>query len=193
MAQEGWITETPDSLASIILDFEELSFKQINSKKLLKNEDIPNVLTYEEKGDIKIAYYTTDRNKWNAVTIPFTMQPTDFRLINIDQLGSSELVVKGRISEYGTGGGIEYLFMTVLSLGKVPKQIFKIIYGYEDEYFGNKKNGGSCSYLHTFIRKVVVTNQGISISPIPTRAEGIITLIPSGFYRLRNEKFVKRN
>ena len=106
-AQNEWKEETPDSLASVILEFETLSLKQISSKKPLKNAGVQNVVTYQDEDGTKIAYYTTDRNKWTAVTVPFTTTSIDFKLINIDQVGPSELVVKGRISKYGTGGGTE--------------------------------------------------------------------------------------
>src|SRR5690348_2379669 len=77
-----------DSLEAIKLEYETLDYATIKAHNPLVNVHFHNVVSYSDKpGTIKLAYYTTDKNTWTSVTLPFSERTNDFNLVNLDGKG----------------------------------------------------------------------------------------------------------
>jgi hypothetical protein len=187
-AQDRSAELEPDSLAVIELEFETLTAADIKSKSPVVNTNLHNVVTYQTEDGSILSYYIADKNKWISVVLPFGLNISDVKFINLDKKGSPELIIKGGLYEYGTGGGMQELVMIILTINNIPKQIFKVSYGYVDESFGDKSKDGEGGYYRVYERKISVTEHGVIILPNIKRMPSFVRLtkIPSGTYAMKN-------
>ena len=186
-----------DSLEALKMEYETLDFAAIKAHNPLINVHFRNVVTYQDKaGKIRLAYYTTDKNKWISVSMPFSERTNDFNLVNIDGKGQPELIVRGEYRKYGSGGGTGEKQMLILNIDGDPVQIFNVFYGCWEESFGDRENNGAGGYYNKYERAIAVSEKGILISPLEKRKypeSGCdLTEIPAGNYVYENGQIKKK-
>lgn len=188
--------ETPDSLSAIKLDFEILDSNAINRKQPLRNILFPNIVTYHSEDGVKLAYYTTDNNKWTSFFLPFSDLTNDFDLVNLDRSGQPELIVIGEDKNYGSGGGTGVTGIVILNVDSIPIQIFKVYYSCFEESFGDRQNYGEGNYFKKYERYLRIKANGIIILPLEKDkypfSECNLTEIPPGIYVMDNGKIIKK-
>jgi hypothetical protein len=185
------------SLSIVKLEYEILDSAAIKTTNPLINIHFPNIVSYYSQDGIKLAYYTTDKNRWTSFLLPFSEQTNDFDLVNLDKKGQSELIVKGDIITYGSGGGTGIKGMLIINIDSVPTQIFKIYYSCWEESFGDKNNNGAGAYTNSYTRQIKITETTIIISPLdkkkyPAETDCSLTNIPSGPYVLVSGRIRKK-
>ena len=193
----------PDSLTVIKLEYEILDSATITMfGGPLRNIHFPNIVSYEimsyESGrEIKLAYYTVDKNKWTAVSLPFNRTTNNFNLVNLDNKGQPELIVKGVVEQYGSGGGTGIRGMVILNIDSIPTQIFKIHYGCWIESFGDRHNNGEGRFFKEHEREIKITDNSIIIGSLDKKQypfyECRLTEIPSGTYIMEAGQIRKKN
>ncbi|MDR0800941.1 hypothetical protein [Fluviicola sp.] len=177
--------DMPDSLAVVKLEYETLDSAAITALLPLTNIHFPNIVCYPSEDGIKIAYYTVDRNKWTAFLLPFSQWTNDFNLVNLDQKGQPELVVKGVIADYGSHGGSGLELMFIINIDSIPTQIFKVSYGCWEEMFGDINTNG---WIKGYDRKIRITDNSIIIGSLDKKYQPFhwcgLTEIPGGTYMM---------
>lgn len=188
---------SPDSLATVTLDFETLDSNAINSKQQLINIHYRNIVSYYSEDGIKMAYYTTDKNKWTAFLLPFSERTNNFDTNNLDKKRNYEIIVRGEILNYGSGGGTGEKWITIYNIDSIPTQILKLNYGCYEESFGDKNNNGEGAFYNGYTRKIKFYNETIIISPIDKKkylkyTDCVMTNIPSGTYIMDRGRIKKK-
>jgi hypothetical protein len=187
----------PDSLSIVKLEFEILDSAAIKMTNPLVNIHFPNIISYHSQEGIKLAYYTTDKNRWTSFLLPFSEQTNDFDLVNLDKKGHSELIVKGDVLTYGSGGGTGIKGMLIINIDSIPTQIFKIYYSCWEESFGDKNNNGAGAYINSYTRQIKITETTIIIAPLdkkkyPAETDCSLTNIPNGIYIMDSGRIRKK-
>ncbi|MFK7907451.1 MAG: hypothetical protein AB8B69_20110 [Chitinophagales bacterium] len=183
-----------DSLSVIELEYEVLDSNVIVNKNLLINHGYCNLVTYYDKG-VKLAYYRATTNDWISIALPFSERTSDFELIDFDKNQQPEIIVRGEILLYGTGGGIGRKGMLIFNTDGVPKKIFEIYYGCWEESFGDRNNNGQGYYYNDFERDIKILNTSIIISSFDKKklpyyeCEDELTKIPNGAYIMQEGEF----
>ena len=124
-----------DSLAIIQLKFNTLDSNGIKAMKPVKCP-IKSIVFFGSQDGINIGYYTSDSNKWTTFLSPFTRFPFEVDTINLDRKGYYEIVTRGDIAEYGSGGGTNISSMVIINIDSIPTQLFEVNYGIMLESFG---------------------------------------------------------
>jgi len=189
--------DVPESLATVRLEYEILDSIAITMlDNTSRNIHFPNIVSYESEGEIKLAYFTVDKNEWTSVLLPFNRTTNNFNLINLDKKGQPELIVKGEIVEYGSGGGTGIQVMLIINIDSIPIQIFKIYYGCWKESFGDRHSNGKGRYLKKYEREIKITDNSIIIDSLDKTnypfEECGLTEIPSGIYIMEAGQIRKR-
>ena len=186
----------PDSLMTVKLEYEILDSISIKATNPLINIHFPNIVSYYSKDGINLAYYTTNKNQWTSVLLPFSERTNDFNLVNLDKKGQPELIVRGDILTYGSGGGTGIKGMLILNIDSVPTQVFKIYYSCWEESFGDKTKNGEGAYTKLYERKIKITGSSIIVAPLDKKQFPFdscgLTEIPSGTYIMDNGKIRKK-
>jgi len=177
---------TPDSFATVKLEYETLDSTTIIALNPRRNIHFPNIVSYESEGEIKLAYFTIDKNEWTSVFLPFNSTTNNFNLVNLDKKGQAELIIEGEIANYGSGGGTGIRGMVIINIDSIPTQIFKIYYGCWIESFGDRHNNGEGRFFKEYEREIIITDNSIIIGSLDKKEypfyECELTKIPSGIY-----------
>jgi hypothetical protein len=194
---QGIDFESPDSLATVKLDFDILDSNAIKATNPLINIHFRNIVSYYSKDGIKLAYCTTDKNKWTAFLLPFSERTNDFSTYNLDKKGQVEIIVRGQILNYGSGGGTGDEWVMIYNIDSVPTQIFKVHYGCFEESFGDKNNNGKAAYTKGYTRQIKITDTTITISTLdkkkyPRDTDCTLTNIPNGEYIMESGQIKKK-
>lgn len=183
----------------------------IQIKKLVNdaaiNSNFKNVICYQDTdGDytVRIAYQLEDKKHWISFPTPFRDRTNDFQLINIDEKGRPELVVKSDIAfeRWPSGERRKDAFM-VYSLDSTPSQLFKLIYSCSEFSVGDLERNGAGRYNFGRERKITVEEGGLTIGKLEfgslnEKEQEIFinwfyfTRIDPGKYMLVNGKFIKQ-
>ncbi|MDR6941634.1 hypothetical protein [Mucilaginibacter pocheonensis] len=182
----------PDSLGSAALEYEELSTEAIEKLKHRNNKQSSNIITYNGNDGLRLAYYSARFDKWLSVLLPFSTGPSEINWVNLDKKAQPELVIKGEVLKYGTGGGTTDYVMLILNVEDKPIQLLKITYGWGEESFGDKEHNGVGSYNHDIIRRAAITENGLFLSSDPNSKTGDYD-IPNGRYVLVDGKIISAN
>ena len=194
---QGVDFESPDSLATVKLDFDILDSNAIKATNPLININFRNIVSYYSKDGIKLAYCTTDKNKWITFLLPFSERTNDFSTYNLDKKGQVEIIVRGQILNYGSGGGIGDEWVMIYNIDSVPTQIFKVHYGCFEESLGDRNKNGEGAYKNGCTRQIKLTDTTIIISPLnknkyPAGTDCTLTNIPSGKYIMESGQIKKK-
>jgi hypothetical protein len=192
---QGSDFESPDSLATVKLDFDILDSNAIKATNPLINIHFRNIVSFYSKDGIKLAYCTTDKNKWTAFLLPFSERTNDFSIYNLDKKGQVEIIVRGQILNYGSGGGTGDEWVMIYNIDSVPTQIFKVHYGCFEESFGDKN--GKAAFTKGYTRQIKITDTTITISTLdkkkyPRDTDCALTNIPSGTYIMDRGQIKKK-
>jgi len=182
----------PDSLGSAILEYEELSKAEIEKLKSLNNKQSSNVITYNGNNGPCLAYHSARSDKWLSILLPFSTEPSEINWVKLDKTAPPELVIKGEVLKYGTGGGTTDYVMLILNVEDKPIQLLKITYGWGEESFGDKEHNGAGSYNNDIIRRVSITENGLFLSGDPNSKTSDYD-IPNGRYVLAGGKIISAN
>jgi hypothetical protein len=132
--------------------------------------------------------------------LPFNRTTNNFSLVNLDKKGQAELIIKGEISDYGSGGGWGVKGMIIINIDSIPTQIFRILYGCWEDSFGDRKNNGEGSYFNLYEREIRITDNSIIIGSLDKTQytdyliNGCgLTEIPSGTYIMKAGQIRKKN
>ena len=187
----------PDSLAQIKIDYEvwgSTTMKQL-SDGIIIDKKFPNVRKYfaSERG-FNIVYPSKDTSKWFA--LHFYNFSSNIQLINLDNQGQPELIVKSADYSYGSGGGTKSEWIVVINLDSVPTQILKIYYGCYIEDYGDKTKNGQGASSELYERQIKIKKTSIIISPLDKKKYPYnscsMTEIPSGTYIMENGRILKK-
>ncbi len=175
----------PDSLAVVKLSYETLDSNAINTAQPWINMHLRTIVCLNTDEGVKLAYYTTDKNRWRAFLLPFSRWTNNFDTCNLDKIGQPEIVIKGVIAEYGSRGGTVIAGMVIINIDSIPTQIFNVLYGCLQESFGDMTQNGETT---SFQRTINIENRAIVISPLDKRkypfSQCRLTEIPTGTYRM---------
>ena len=156
-----------DCLEIIKLKFQFLDSNVVKAIEYpLTNSKFQNILSYSSKNHIRLAYFTTNRNKWISFELPFSEETNDFKFINIE--GKSKLIVKGMVGNSENRGRSVHktnkYMMLILNIDKEPTQILKVIYGCDEAEIANDGAKNAPSYFHKYERKIEVNENGLIIT-----------------------------
>jgi len=187
-----------NSLATVKLKYQILDS---NTVKLiafqLTNSKYTNILSYKSKGQVRLAYFTTDKDRWTSIALPFSEETNDFSFINLGSKESSALVVKGMVTKSEKRGRSEHrshtYVMLIININSAPIQIFKVNYGCDETeipYDGANKNNYN---YNKYERKIEVTDKELILSSPDKKAYSFencnITEIPDGTYTYDGVKY----
>jgi hypothetical protein len=217
--------DTTDSLKVIKLRYQTLDSNTL--KRKLGWNELYNPTWLNIRGDtsFQLAYRTDNKNLWTMVSLPsfdhelfryWQVHVSDFDWINIDRKGKPEVVLRG---DCKVGWNYAVKWLKVISIEKMPVQIFSIFYGCNDRHDETVSlNDGSPEdslgvKAHIMIdttlfeRDVDVSENGIVISGefyepddkfLPEQEEGSLpgcccrlTKIPGDRYVLRHGRIQK--
>jgi len=181
------------------LDFTVLDSNQIK----IKVNDIQNksIVCYRDSlGFIRIAYSLKNKNKWISFITPFYDLASYYELINIDNKGKPEIVVKGTIIYEGWPYGERHNdAILIYKLNSSPNQIFKLFYLCNEFNVGSRVDGEG-AYNYTTERKVIIENGSLIIEEYISETENDVsegmdechfTEVKSGIYKLKSDGFVR--
>lgn len=182
------------SLEVIALEYETLDSSQIKLIRPPKDlKGTSDFFIYSLPSDLsknRIAYYTTDRNKWTSALLTVShLESTNLSQINIDKKGQPEVVVKAGITSGCSQGTNNEDLIIIINIDKVPKQIFCAYYACSSRYFGELGSGSEMKYNHCE-REIKISEEGIIVSPFTTDQTPFggckETNLPSGTYVMKD-------
>ncbi|HOY31178.1 MAG TPA: hypothetical protein PKW80_04800 [Bacteroidales bacterium] len=134
----------------------------------LTNSKYSNILSYSDKGKIRLAYFTNDKNKWTSIALPFSEVTNDFKLISPASGSETLLMVRGiKNSTENHGRSVHRTnnySMLIIKADGAPVQIFKVSYGCDETEIPNDGENESVYDYQSYKRTIEVTEKGITIT-----------------------------
>lgn len=192
------------------LNFTILDSNQIKKRVPGTRIQKKNLVLYTDSAQadtLRLAFALKNKNRWMSFATPFHPNaiPWDSKLINIDNKGRPEIVVRGTVVYEGwPRGEFHNSALLIYQVDTVPRQIFKLYYACtEFNVGGPPENEGA--YNYKVEQKVEIKNGQLIIKKLSTAALSQeekewygqmenchISQIKEGTYVLVNGKFMRR-
>jgi hypothetical protein len=221
---QDYFYDTNDSLKLIKLRYQMLDSNALKRKIGLSHLYGIKWANVHSDTSFQFAYRTDDKNLWTMISLPSfhfnfniwgDVEVSSLKWINIDRKGNPELVVWGYCN---LNVIYKVKWLKIISIDKVPAQIFSIFYGldrhYHESFYVDDSTGATREIVHVnsdstwYEAGIDVSEEGITINGdlseldykslreqendmLPDSCR--LTKIPSGRYVLRRGRIKREN